>query len=320
MRPASPTVSVVIPTRNRWHLLPRTLGSALGQEGLNVEVVVVDDGSDPVAVSIPQLDDPRVKLVRHQQRRGVAAARNSGMREASARWFAFLDDDDLWAPHRLRSILDALARSNADFGYCAAIIVDQNLRPLKIQPVPAEQPEPLTRALLQRNVIPAGSSNVVASVSLLERTGGFDESFSFLADWDMWIRLANGGRPAPVPQALIAYSHHPGSWVLSGDTAVSQDLTRLITKHDALSRRFGVTVDVLAYDRYVAGSLWLTGRRREAARRYLAVARNHRDPGSLARAAAALFEHDLVARLRLQGRPPRPEWLRRCQASEVAKE
>jgi glycosyltransferase involved in cell wall biosynthesis len=302
------TVSVVIPTRNRWHLLPRALGSALGQEALTVEVVVVDDGSDPVTASIPQLDDPRVKLVRHQQRRGVAAARNSGVRVATARWLAFLDDDDLWAPHRLRSILDALARSDADFGYCAAVIVDERLRPLMLQPAPAR--EHLLRALLERNVIPGGGSNVVVRASLLDQTGGFDESFSFLADWDMWIRLATGGEPASVPEVLIAYSHHAGSWVLSGDTAVSRDLERMITKHDALSRRFGVMVDVLGYDRYVAHSLWLAGLHREAARRYLTVALDHRDPRSAVGAATALLDRDVVARLGLaQRRPRRPDWL-----------
>jgi glycosyltransferase involved in cell wall biosynthesis len=311
------TVSIVIPTRNRWSLLPRALDSALRQEAVTVEVIVVDDASDPVAVSIPQLDDPRVKLVRHQRRRGVAAARNSGMREASARWVAFLDDDDLWAPHRLHSILDSVIRTKADFGYCAAVTVDECLRPLMLQPAPVEMQ--LMRELLRRNAIPGGGSNVVASVSLLEQTGGFDESFSFLADWDMWIRLADEGRPALVPDVLIAYSHHADSWVLSGDTAVSQDLNRLIKKHDALSRRFEVTVDVLEHDRYVAYSLWLAGRRREAARRFLAVAREHRDPGCLVRAATALLERDLVARLRpAQRRPPGPEWLRRFRASEIA--
>ncbi len=240
------------------------------------------------------------------------------MREASARWLAFLDDDDLWAPHRLRSILDALARKKADFGYCAAVSVDEGLRPLMLQPVPAE--EPLLRALLQRNVIPGGGSNVVANVSLLEQTGGFDESFSFLADWDMWIRLANRGRPAPVPEVLIAYSHHAGSWVLSGDTAVSQDLTHLIKKHDALSRRCEATVDLVEFDRYVAYSLWLAGRRRKAAQRFLGVARDHRDPASLVRAAVALLERDLVGRVRpAQRRPPGPEWLRRYRASEIAR-
>ena len=303
------TVSVVIPTRNRWHLLPRALGSALRQEGLTVEVVVVDDGSDPVAVSIPQFDDPRVKLVRHRQRRGVAAARNSGVRVASARWLAFLDDDDVWAPHRLRSILDALARSKADFGYCAAVTVDECLRPLKLQPAPAEGQ--LMRVLLRSNVIPGGGSNVVASVSLLEHTGGFDESLSFLADWDMWIRLAEAGRPVSVPEVLIAYSHHSGSWVLRDDPTIWNDLKQVIEKHAGLSRRNGVAVDIRGYDRYIAHSLWLAGHRGAAARRYLAVARGHRDPASLLRAVRAFGRPYLVARLGLAEDPPSaPEWLR----------
>ena len=314
----SPTVSVVIPTRNRWNLLRRALDSALSQEAVNVEVIVVDDGSDAAAGSIPLLRDPRVKLVRHEQRRGVAAARNTGMQEASSRWFAFLDDDDLWAPTRLRSMLDALADAKADFGYCASVTVDEDLRPLILQPVPIE--EPLVRALLRRNAIPGGGSNVVASASLLERTGGFDESFSFVADWDMWIRLASVGHPAPVSEVLIAYSHHGGSWVVRNDEAVTQDVNRLIEKHEALSKRFDATVDFLEHNRYLAFSLWLAGRRREAALRFLAVARDYRDPGSLVRAAAALFDRKLVARLRpAQRRPRPPEWLERLRASEFAR-
>jgi glycosyltransferase involved in cell wall biosynthesis len=273
-----------------------------------VDVVVVDDGSDDANERIPEVDDPRVKLVRHEQRRGVAAARNTGVKEAGAAWVAFLDDDDLWAPSRLRSILDAVAEADAEFGYCAAVIVDESLRPLIFQPAPAESV--LLSGLLQRNVIPGGASNVVASASLFEKVGGFDESLSFLADWDMWIRLAEVGRPVAVPEALLAYSHHPGSWVLRGDPAISNDLIRLRAKHAALTKRLGVTVDLLGYDRYVAYSYWLAGRRRAAARRYLSVARAHRDLPSLVRAVAAFSTRDFIAQLGLAtGRPPAPQWL-----------
>src|SRR5829696_5642514 len=96
----SPTVSVVIPTRNRSQLLSRTLQSALNQEEVAVEVVVVDDGSDNRDALVPEIEDTRVRLVRHRQRRGPAAARNTGIEAARAPWVAFLDDDDLWAPHR----------------------------------------------------------------------------------------------------------------------------------------------------------------------------------------------------------------------------
>ena len=63
----------------------------------------------------------------------------------------------------------------------------------------------LRRRIRARNVIPAGSSNVVARADLLRRTGEFDPSLTHLADWDLWIRLAEAGRPAACPEPLVAY-------------------------------------------------------------------------------------------------------------------
>ena len=314
----SPTVSVVIPTRNRWQLLSRTLESALNQEAVAVEVVVVDDGSDHRDALVPGIEDARVRLVRHRQRQGPAAARNTGIREARAPWVAFLDDDDLWAPHRLRVVLDALGRTDGSFAYCAALVVDDCLRPRILQPAPPVNQ--LMPTLLRYNAIPGGASNVVASTSLLEEVRGFDESLSFVADWDMWIRLVEIGRPVAVPDVLIAYVHHAGSWVLREDQAIMDELQRLIEKHAALSRRHGVAIDLLEYDRFVAHRLWLAGRRGAGARRYLAAAWNHRDPGSFLRAVRALMmTHELAARLGFaRERPHAPEWLEHLAASSSA--
>ena len=100
MNGTRPEVSVVVPTRDRWELLSTcALPSATCQEGVAIEVIVVDDGSsDGTAAGLAALDDPRVLTVRHDRPRGVSAARNSGIRAARGTWLAFLDDDDLWAP------------------------------------------------------------------------------------------------------------------------------------------------------------------------------------------------------------------------------
>jgi glycosyltransferase involved in cell wall biosynthesis len=310
----SPTVSVVIPTRNRWQLLSRTLESALSQEVVAMEVVVVDDGSDDRDTLVPGMQDARVRLVRHRHRRGPSAARNTGIQEARGAWVAFLDDDDLWAPHRLRVILDALGRADGSFAYCAALVVDDCLRPRILQPAP--RGNQLMQTLLRYNAIPGGASNVVASTSLLQEVRGFDESLSFVADWDMWIRLAEIGRPVAVPDALIGYLHHADSWVLREDPAITDELQRLIEKHAALSQRHGVAIDVLGYDRFVAHRFWLAGWRGAGARRYLAAAWNHRDPGSFLRAVRALMTHDLAARLGFaRERPQAPEWLEHLAGS-----
>ena len=106
-------VTVVIPTRDRGHLLPRSLRSALAQRDVTLEVVVVDDGSVPPAahnkvVARVCATDARVRVLRHMTPKGVSAARNSGIEAATGRWIAFLDDDDIWAPQKLASQLAAL--------------------------------------------------------------------------------------------------------------------------------------------------------------------------------------------------------------------
>src|SRR5919109_858912 len=102
--PRAPDVTVVIPTKDRWDLLSTAaLPSALGQEDVDLEVVVVDDGStDETPDHVVGLRDPRLRIVRHDRSLGVAQARNAGIRAANSDWIAFLDDDDVWAPRKLR--------------------------------------------------------------------------------------------------------------------------------------------------------------------------------------------------------------------------
>ena len=93
-----PDVSVVVPTRDRWTLLDATLTSALAQQGVNFEIIVIDDGSSSQPPPMPALTDPRVRLIRNAGPHGVARARNLGIDQARGQWIAFLDDDDVWAP------------------------------------------------------------------------------------------------------------------------------------------------------------------------------------------------------------------------------
>src|SRR5439155_20114090 len=105
-----PEVSVVIPRRNRWPLLAaHALPSALCQEEVELEVIVVDDGStDGTPSRLELLADSRLHVRPLEKSRGVAAARNAGIEEARGEWIAFLDDDDLWSPRKLRTHVDAL--------------------------------------------------------------------------------------------------------------------------------------------------------------------------------------------------------------------
>lgn len=91
--------SVVIPTWNRRTLVGEAIESTLDQAGVEVEVIVVDDGStDGTAEMLVDRFGSRIVLVRLASRQGPARARNAGLERASGEWIGFLDSDDLWLP------------------------------------------------------------------------------------------------------------------------------------------------------------------------------------------------------------------------------
>jgi hypothetical protein len=218
-----PLASVVIPTRDRARLLPAALGSALAQRDVDVEVIVVDDGSaDATPALLASLGDQRVRVVRTGRPGGVAAARNLGLAAARGDWVAFLDDDDLWAPLKLARQLDALERTGSAWSCCGAVVVDCTWRPLRVQAPPPD----LCAQLRGWNAVPGGGSGVVARRHLLASLGGFDTALSILADWDMWLRLAALGPPAVVAVPLVAYRLQ-GQSLSHGLRGIRRELVRV---------------------------------------------------------------------------------------------
>jgi glycosyltransferase involved in cell wall biosynthesis len=97
-----PLVSVVIATFQRPQLVVRAVRTALEQTLRTIEVIVVVDGRDRRSLdALIQLRDSRIRIVLPARHLGNADARNTGVEAARARWIAFLDDDDLWAPQKL---------------------------------------------------------------------------------------------------------------------------------------------------------------------------------------------------------------------------
>lgn len=113
----SPRVSVIIPTRNRADLLPRAVRSALDQTFRDLEVIVVDDGSqDHTRKQVYSFGDPRVRYIRHAQASGASGARNTGLSAAKGEFCAFLDDDDEWFSYKLARQVAFLDSSGTDTG------------------------------------------------------------------------------------------------------------------------------------------------------------------------------------------------------------
>jgi len=218
-----PDVSVVIPTRDRIDLLKETLGSVLAQVDVELEVIVVDDGStQDVSAVLVQVDDDRVRLLRNDDSMGVSAARNRGIEDARAPWVACVDDDDVWAPDKLRSQLDAAVASGSSWVYVGAVNVTPRLRVVAgAKPKP---PEEVVSRIQAVNLVPGGASGVLMRRDLALRIGGFDGAFHHFADWDLWMRLAEDGPPAWVPRPLIAYRVHQSNMAIRGAGDVDADM------------------------------------------------------------------------------------------------
>ena len=253
--------TIVIPTKDRWRVLERSaLASALAQEEIEHEVIVVDDGSsDGTAERLSNVGDPRLRVIRHDRALGVARARNAGLRSARGEWVSFLDDDDLWSPTKLRRQIDAAAAAGASFAYTAGAAVDADRRFLFAVEPPAA--EGIERTLLEWNVIWCGCSNVAARRSLLDDLGGFDERLFQLADWDLWIRLALAAGAESIPDVLVAYTMHQQNMLLTDRRDVFPELEYLAEKHRAASERLGARPDRARFARWVAQGHRRGGRR-----------------------------------------------------------
>lgn len=298
----------MVPTRDRLPLLAQTLHTVLDQDLGDLEVVVVDDASmDDTAAWLAAHADPRVRTIRHTTPQGVSGARNAGAAVARAPWLAFVDDDDLWAPGKLSAQLAAAEAEDAGWAFSGALTILSGPRLLAHRPADPDA----VRWLPWRNTVPGGGSNVVMHREALEAVGGFDPSASIVADWDMWIRLLQGGPPAVVPAPLVAYRMH--------DTNMSGDVPRMLAGIRAIDHRYaqlrgGQSVDWPAVYRWLGVNAMLAGDHRRA--RWLArqgVLAAH--PGARRRLLRSMFP--VRPRLPVADADEVTDWLSRLRGRRV---
>jgi glycosyltransferase involved in cell wall biosynthesis len=186
----NPAISVVLPVHNRADVLSRAIGSVLHQTLENFELVIVDDGSTDASAEVAKsFDDPRIKLIELGQNRGGNAARNAGVRAASAPFVAFLDSDDVYRPDKLQQVVAVFDRRPE-----LELLVDSFV---KIQPSGARvvrrnpvigDTKTFRRALFTRQLWKATPSITVRRDTILRVM--FDESLRRLQDFDFLIRAS----------------------------------------------------------------------------------------------------------------------------------
>jgi glycosyltransferase involved in cell wall biosynthesis len=214
MTPKSPLVSVVITTRNRATVLPRALDSVFAQVGggreFDLEVIVVDDASDD---ETPQVADryPTVRFVRLPVNRGISRARNAGIEVCRGNYVAFLDDDDVWLPHKLHLQVSAMA-AHPEVGvvYSQAVVRFQGRESICPDSRTAPSGDIFLPLLLENFC--GNTLGVLLRRAALERAR-FAEALPIGEDFDLWLRLAHRVPFLFVPGIVAVYQRSvDGSW------------------------------------------------------------------------------------------------------------
>jgi GT2 family glycosyltransferase len=201
--PAKPAVTVVIPTFNRAAVLARAIRSVVGQTCQDWELIVVDDCStDGTEQTVRGFSDSRITYLRLDRNSRWGAARNTGIRQARGEYVAFLDSDDEWLPEKLEKELEVFQNSDPAVGlvYTGKMILDEQGRVLEVRrPTKSGW---VYDALLDWDFI-GSCSRVAVKKQVLDRVGGFDETFGICEDYDLWLRVARTSKIACVPYCLV---------------------------------------------------------------------------------------------------------------------
>ncbi|QLH72952.1 glycosyltransferase [Rhodopseudomonas palustris] len=208
--PEQPKVSVIMPVRDGERWVAEAIRSVQNQTFSDFELLVIDDGSadaTPAILADAAAADPRIAVLT-QHRDGLVAGLNRGLAAARAPLIARLDADDIALPDRLARQVDYMTTHPAVVllgGW--ATIIDENgqLKGRDMRPSPND----LRATLMKKS--PFIHPTVMFRAEAARRVGGYHAAFEAGEDYDFWLRLADIGEVAILPELLIRYREHGAS-------------------------------------------------------------------------------------------------------------
>lgn len=215
-------ISVIIPTLNRANYLRRSLLSVVHQEGVDFEIIIVDDFSqdDSYDRVSDLLDDDRIIYIRLEASVGAAQARNLGAARARGRYLAFQDSDDVWLPGKLKAQFQALeaGKPNEVLNFCShrrVIGTEQVIIPNKASQQKAED---VFEELLKENFI--STQTMMVKKPIFEEVGGFDPKLARYQDWDIALRISSIYNVQFLPDTMVIVYDTPGNLTSQTDNHI----------------------------------------------------------------------------------------------------
>lgn len=202
-----PKVSVITAAYNHVQFVRQAVESVLNQTYRDFEYIVVDDGSSDGTAEVLKSFGDRIHYIR-KENKGVASARNHGIRKSSGDYIAILDSDDAWMPNKLERQMPTFEeRPETAVVYSQACIIDaagkRNSDDLLGEPL---NPETAFDDLLRHDPIPVLTA--IVKRKCIDELGGFTEPLTAISDWDLWVRISTRWPIAFIPEPLAFYRIH----------------------------------------------------------------------------------------------------------------
>jgi len=206
-----PKVSVIIPTFNCAQYLPQAIDSVLNQSYQDFEIILVNDGStDDTQVVVDSYSKKAFNTIHYiaQENKGLACARNVGIRNAHGNYLALLDADDVWLPKRLElgvAMLDAhpeIALVHANVVW----MTEEGAVQSEAKRYRNTFSDQIVKSLFLRNVH-ISCPTVLMRRECIDKVGMFDENLARLGceDRDLWVRIAGHYKIKYIPEVLAYY-------------------------------------------------------------------------------------------------------------------
>lgn len=227
-----PSVSVVIPTKDRPELVRRAVESVLAQDYPgDIDVVVVFDGGEPDQALATEGDHRTVSVTANRRTPGLAGGRNSGILAVRGDLVAFCDDDDVWLPGKLLAQVAALESQPSAALVCSGITVDYDGtatdRTLDLRRV--ERSDLLRSRLSELHP----STFLMRRAALVEGFGLVEENLpgSYAEDYDMLLRAASYGPVLNIPEVHARIRWHAESHFANRWETIARALAALLDRH-----------------------------------------------------------------------------------------
>lgn len=219
-----PLVSVIIPSYNRAHMLPRALESLLKQSHKNWEALIVDDASKDNTAEVMQQfvsTDKRIQFFQLEKNGGACIARNVGIQHAKGTYITFLDSDDEYFPDKIEKQVALLKSSHVEnLGVVSCGRQDARDGNVYLKWIPKKRGN-ILNALLQKERVGANTSFLMVKKEVIDKHKLlFDPEMPAGQDWDFLMRVCQHANFDFVPEVLVTIHHHSGERVYTGERSL----------------------------------------------------------------------------------------------------